>query len=351
MARTFAMVWAVMLFLGAMYIATSSCLIAFNKYLMHEDRFPYAVTLVMLHMMFAATMSWTLYFARPSMFPSMTDPDRKVTIDANLMFSRLLPIAVLFTGQLCLSNHAYLHSSVAFLQMMKEANLVLVYVLSLFVMLESFKWRSVAILCFIIGATSMTIVGEVNFSWTGFFVQGSSQLFETAKIVLQALVLSEAGRKLDAMSYVLLVTPLCACVLLCVQVVLYFTFPHLSFAGAWPHFEAWWMYLIPNALLAFSVNVVIAFFIKNSSAVAFILAGIVKDVMIVSVGTVVFHEHVAMIQVIGFGLQLIGILVWSLTKTFPDNFEEGFFRGMGMTLFNYPPKVKKLKGDYGASNA
>merc|ERR1719327_2129212 len=118
---------------------------------------------------FAAILSLILLLIRPSLFPSLTDPINKVPVDRYLMLKTILPIAVLFSVQLVLSNTAYLHSSVAFLQMMKEANLVLVYVLSLMVALEHFKWRSVIILLFIIAATTMTIVGEVKFSYTGFF--------------------------------------------------------------------------------------------------------------------------------------------------------------------------------------
>jgi hypothetical protein len=345
--------WSLMVFLGGMYISCSATLIGFNKYLMHDERFPYAVTLVMLHMGFASVLSVILFFCCPSLYPSFTDPARKVQITARLMLTCILPITILFSAQLTLSNMAYLHSSVAFLQMMKEANLVLVYVLSLFVMLESFKWRNVIILMFIIAATTMTIVGELKFSMTGFLVQGSSQLFECSKIVLQALLLSEVagGKKLDAMSYVLVVTPLCFIELFSAGFVLYYVAPEHSFAGVWPHLMNWWPYLIVNSCIAFALNVIIAMFIKHSSAVAFILAGIVKDVVIVSVGCAMFHEQISALQTAGFILQLGGILVWSLVKTFPDRFEDGFAMGLGRTFCGYPErKVLKGKNTYGSAN-
>jgi len=342
--------WMLMIFLGGLYIGVSASLISFNKYLIHEDRFPYAVTLVMLHMGFAAVMSFILLQVRPSMFPSRTDPEKRVPLDLSMWLKNILPIGVLFSGQLVLSNWAYLHTSVAFLQMMKEANLVMVYLLSLLAMLEVFRWRSVFILIFIVCATSMTIVGELNFSMAGFMMQGSSQLFECSKIVLQALLLAEGGRKLDAMTFVLVVTPVCFCVLAIVQCTLYFVSPEYSFAGAWPHFEAWWPYLLGNCINSFLLNVVIAFFIKHSSAVGFILAGITKDVIIVSCGWMMFHEQISILQAIGFSLQLVGILVWSLVKTFPDRFEDSFWKGILRTFCLYPEASgkEKLKG-YGAA--
>jgi len=214
--------------LGVGYIATSAGLIAYNKFLIDHDRFPYAISLVLIHAIFCSAMAGLLYLIRPSLFPSLTDPEKKVAVDADLIFRGALPIAVFFSAQLVLSNTAYLHSSVAFLQMMKEANLVLVYTFSLIAAMEKFSWRSCGILAFIIVATTMTIHGEVNFSMTGFAIQGISQLFESCKIVLQAMLLSHAGRKLDALTYVLIVMPLCA-ILLAAGICMLTVFPHEHF--------------------------------------------------------------------------------------------------------------------------
>jgi len=342
--------WILVLVLGGGYICVSAALISFNKYLMHEDRFPFAVTLCMLHMLFASILSGILLLVCPSLFPSLRDPIRKVPVDMPLILKTVLPIALLFSVQLVLSNMAYTHSSVAFLQMMKECNLVLVYFLSLFVALESFRWRSFGILLFVVGATTLTIAGELHFSYTGFAIQGTSQVFECAKIVLQSLLLSEAGKKFDVMSYVVLVTPLCFAVLCSAGFGLYFIAPAHSFAGAWPHLQAWWPFLLANSLVAFSLNVVIALFIKRSSAVAFILAGMVKDVVIVSVGATLFHEQLSKLQVFGFAMQMAGILLWSVAKTFPNNFEDGIFMGMVRTFRGQrlPKKEDKSKDSYGS---
>lgn len=323
----------VIVVLALSYVAVSAGMISFNKYLMHKDRFPFAVVLVVLHMAFCSAFTILLYFLRPSMFPSLTDPQKKVTIDAGIICKGALPIAVLFSTQLVLSNTAYLHSSVAFLQMMKEANLVFVYALSLFAVLERFSWRNFWILCGVILATALTIHGEVRFSWKGFAIQATSQFFESVKIVLQAMLLTAGGRKLDAFTYVLLVAPLCLIMLCFAWGMLVYVSPSNTFATpAWDDFSVWWKVLFANSFLAFTLNVVIALFVKNSSAIAFILAGILKDALIVAAGTLMFHEIVTIIQAIGFTAQLLLILVWSLIKIHPEKFEHGIFAGLYLSL-------------------
>jgi len=340
-------------FLGLAYITVSSGLIAYNKFLMTEDRFPYAICLVLLHAVFCSFCTLVLYIAKPSMFPSLSDPAKKVNVDWDLMVKGALPIAVLFSAQLVLTNTAYLHSSVAFLQMMKEANLVLVYVFSLMAVMEKFSWRSVGILAFITFATSLTIHGEMNFSYTGFLIQAFGQLFECGKIVLQAMLLSSAGRKLDPLTYVMLVMPLCAVLLGAGMCVLNF-FPHEHFlTPSWAQITQWWPHLLANACVAFALNVIIALFVKHSSAVAFILAGIVKDAMIVATSTLFLNEVVSVIQGIGFCLQLSGILVWSMIKTFPEKFENGILVGFASLLFNtesvMAQNTQASKGKYGST--
>lgn len=320
---------AVVMSLGVIYVATSAGLISFNKYLIHRDRFPFAVALVLCHTLFCSACTLAMYLGWPSLFPSLTCPERRVVIDSRVILKGAVPVATLFSVQLILSNTAFLHSSVAFLQMVKEANVVLVYTFSLLLALERFSWRNVSILFGILVATTMTIHGEIRFSWTGFAMQGISQVFESLKIVLQAVLLSSAGWKLDPLTYVLVVMPLCFLILSTVLGALVFIYPMKMFeTPSWADMAHWWPLLLANSLVAFALNVIIAFFVKSSSAIAFILAGILKDVMIVAAGGLLFQEAISLQQVLGFTLQCLFILLWSLVKTFPDRFKAGVFVGM-----------------------
>lgn len=328
--------------LGFIYIIISAGMIAFNKYLMNAERFPFAVPLVLLHSAFSSIIAFILFLVKPSLFPSLTDPVRKVPVDMELMLTGALPIALLFSVQLVLSNTAYLHSSTAFLQMMKEANLVLVYAFSLLFALESFSWNKGKVLFAIMIATFLTIHGELQFSWIGFVIQGTGQLFESLKIVFQGFVLSNSGRKLDALSYVLLVMPLCFMVLGSVYFFLAKVHPIEQFKlPSWDHLTMWWPVLLANCCVAFSLNLTIAFFMKFSSPISFILAGIAKDACIVGAGAGMLGEMVSPMQAAAFILQLGLIWVWSMMKLFPEHFNNGLMNGF-YSLFIAPPKPVQL---------
>jgi len=270
----------------------------------------------------------SLYILKPSLFPSLTDPLRKISVDWELWKS-VLPIAFLFCMSMTLGNSAYMYSSVSFLQMMKEMNVALVYVFSLALSLEKFNWKNAIVLAFIMIFTMMTVRGELYFSYEGFAMQLVACLSESVKTVLQALLLANTGRKLDAMSFVLLVMPMCFFMLTPATWLLSAGGQYPILSGYLPSFAAPSMsdwrreapWLLASAGVAFTLNVSGAFFVKSSSAITFVLAGLAKDLIIVLVDVVVMKESVTKIQATGFCMQMFFLLLWSLLRTFPEKFD------------------------------
>jgi hypothetical protein len=178
------------------------------------------------------------------------------------------------------------------------------------------------VLLFIVGATGLTIHGELQFSVVGFTVQSASMLCEGMKLTLQSYSLSASGKRLDALTYVMLVAPMVLCVLsllLCLLCIFWPSRPEaLSLPPREVIVEHRWL-LLGNGMLAFAMNISHALFIKNSSAITFILTGVVmKDVVIVVAASIILGEILSPLQVCGFAMQLIGILAWSLMKAFPQ---------------------------------
>lgn len=304
--------------LGSLVICISASMIHCNKYLMHADRFPFPIVLVLMHCVFCSLASVVLLVCRPSLFPSLTCADKKVAIDKEFVMQRALPVALFFSVTLVLGNTAYQYCSVAFLQMMKESNIVTVYVMSVLAGTEILKFKQAVVLIGIFAGTVLTVRGDLNFSAKGFMIQGTCCLCESIKSVVQGILLSGTGKKLDAMSYVLVVMPLCglmlAAVILFHLVVVelpFVTVPSLS------HFTRLGWLLPLNTMLAFALNVAIALFISYSSPLSFMISMIIKDAMIVLVGTVYMGELVSKTQYMGFFCQITFIVMWTALKVLP----------------------------------
>merc|ERR1719454_2196289 len=91
----------------------------------------------------------------------------------------------------------------------------------------------------------------------------------------------------------------------------------------WVDIADHWQVLIPNALLAFTLNVVAVMFIKASSSVTYVLAGIVKDMVIVLGGVVFLGDAVSRMQSFAFMAQLMFVMSLLMSKQYPQKFEQG----------------------------
>eukprot|EP00928_Gymnodinium_smaydae_P028568 TRINITY_DN21751_c0_g1_i1.p1 TRINITY_DN21751_c0_g1~~TRINITY_DN21751_c0_g1_i1.p1 ORF type:complete len:460 (-),score=55.84 TRINITY_DN21751_c0_g1_i1:42-1421(-) len=296
-------------------IVSSTALINFNKQLLREDIFPYPVALVTVHSVFIPTASLILLLVRPSFFPSLTDADRKVTIDIDLILKGAIPIAVFGAGGLLFSNIAYQYSSVPFLQMLKEGAVVVVYGFSVAFGMELFRFSHIMVLLLLSGATMLTVEGELHCSRLGVLIQSSAILVDGAKIVLQNKLLNGSGKKLDPLTYLLLVMPFC---FLCFVPVL----AGASYAGwtslSWPGWHVImnnWRLLLANSALAFALNLLVAIFNTVGSAVSFTLVGIIKDVMIVLVGAAFAEDPPSPLQSVAFTAQISLVATWAYLKT------------------------------------
>jgi len=309
-----------------LYIVISGVLINYNKFLM--KRFPYPLELTSMHMSCSWVLSMVLYCVFPSAFPAMERLEgRKLEL-----MKYFLPLGCFFSIALYTSNKAYLYCGVAFLQFMKESNVVLIFLLSCAVGLQKMDRVKGAIVLWVLAGSTLCVDGEVNFVLVGFLVQGTSQLAECCKNVLGEFIMSGTDFKLDPLSYTMFMAPMALAFLL---IGVLFTWE----SDIVPAAQANWHYLVPNALLAYCLNVTIAAVLKNCSAMGFILAGMVKDIVIVVVSSYIFGDTITKSQYTGFTVALGGVTAWSMIKLAPNG-HVARFMGNLLCVPQVEPKEK-----------
>jgi hypothetical protein len=274
---------------------------------MHKDRFPYAVALTSSHMAMTWLLCNFLYWAKPSLYPSIARTEGQQL----RLLQWFVPLGFLFAIGLSCSNKAYLYCSVAFLQFMKESNVALVFIMGCLVGLQQCTRSRLFVLVWIVLGAYIAVHGEAHFIWLGFGLQLISQVAECAKTVLGEMVM-KGGLKLDPLTYTRCMSPICLGLLL------------VATAATWEHdigvrLKEWWPLLLPNACMAFALNVTAAVIIKECSAMTFMLTGLVKDMIIVLASAGIFGELVVPQQYLGFVICLTGILFWSHMRMDPDS--------------------------------
>ena len=96
------------------WIVLSSTVIIYNNFLYNTLNFKYPVFLVTYHLSFAAIGTRVLQRTT-----NLLDGLKDVTMTKEVFVRSILPIGLLFSGSLILSNSAYLYLSVSYIQMLK----------------------------------------------------------------------------------------------------------------------------------------------------------------------------------------------------------------------------------------
>lgn len=306
---------------GILYVALSSGLISFNKYLMHAERFPHASALMLVHMTSCTSLAVICYCVKPSLFTSLSNPEERVKLSTGGYLRKIVPVSLLFAVSIVASNMAYNYSGLAFLQIMKESHSVFVYTFSIMLGTEVFRGRQAAVLLCISLCTSLTVGLEIHFVLLGFLLQLVASVTESMKIALQGYLLQ--GMRLDSLTFLLMISPSCAMVLVFIQ-----AFSHNQHAAILTDAHRMWPLLLLNGCLAFALNVCIAVGIKLASATSFILWGVLKDILIVTASAFVFHEPLSHLQCLGFSLQVAGVITYSVFRVHQATFDRlGVIKG------------------------
>lgn len=324
------------LLLCCSFVAVSASLINFNKYLMSPTIFPYAVPLTWLHMFTSSIFTWVLYLISGDRFcPAMTGLAGRYG-EINRKF---IPIAVMFALSIALSNEAYLYCSVPFLQMMKEFNVVLVFICGLILAAEKFDLNLISVLAIVTLGCVLSVHGEMRFSAFGFALQAGCQVSEVVKIMTQQIVTQ--GQKLDPLTTVMILSPQC---LLALSMAMPFVWDPEILTSI----QNYWPLLLLNCGNALLLNIVVASLIRYASGLTMVITGVVKDITIVSAASLLFSAQISSQQCLGFMIAIFGVMVYSIVRSAPEAVaQHGMVLTVAHALFRWPlQKTPKASSEH-----
>lgn len=197
--------------------------------------------------------------------------------------------------------------------MLKAFTPVAVLIVSFIAGLEKTSVLELLIVIVICTGVATTSLGEMNFSLIGFMFQTLAILFESSRLVLTNVLMKQL--KLDPLSSLYYISPLCLCFILPAH--FYFEFSSLPWDKIMTVQFA--MIMAASGAVAFSLNVAVVVLIANTSALTLTLAGIVKDILLVGLSVVIFGSPVTLMQYFGYGLTLLAL---NIHKEYKKNTEE-----------------------------
>ncbi|KAJ3919896.1 triose-phosphate transporter family-domain-containing protein [Lentinula edodes] len=287
-------------FIIPIWIVLSSSVIIYNNYLYNTLHFRYPVFVVTWHLTFAAIGTRILHRTT-----SLLDGVKDVSMSKDMFLKSILPIGILFSGSLILSNTAYLYLSVSYIQMLKAFNAVAVLLVSWAFRISEPNRKLALIVLMISSGVAVASGGELKFNMFGFIVQAAAVGFEAARLVMIEILLH--GLKMDPLVSLHYYAPVCAIINL---IALPFT------EGLAPFFELAKIgpfILFTNAAVAFLLNVAAVFLVGAGSGLVLTLTGVFKDILLITGSTLIFGSTVTPIQIFGYSVALGGLMMFKLS--------------------------------------
>ena len=292
--------------LVALWIGTSAIVILFNKYILTTHGFPFPVALTMTHMLFCSVVAFVIVRAL-----KLVPASEGVTREAYA--TKITPIAALFAVSLWASNTAYVYLSVAFIQMLKALSPVVVYTIGCSIGVERYSHERLANMAVVTLGVMIASYGELNFNFFGFAVQLVAVLAESCRIIAVQLVLGKANLKLNSITTLYYVSPACFVFLIVPFAML--ELPRLAYGLEVTHSVRYSAgVMLANAMCAFALNAVIYLLIGRTSALTLNVAGVVKDMFLIGISSVIFEAPVSSTQLVGSLVAFGGVCYYNYRK-------------------------------------
>ncbi|KAJ5811946.1 hypothetical protein N7474_008247 [Penicillium riverlandense] len=286
----------------ALWIALSSSVILFNKWVLASANFNFPLFLTTWHMVFATIMTQIL-----ARFTPHLDSRHKVPMNPNTYAKAIVPIGVMFSLSLICGNLAYLYLSVSFIQMLKATNAVATLLATWAFGIAPANLKTLGNVGLIVVGVVIASFGEIKFEMTGFLIQVAGIIFEAMRLVMVQRLLSSAEFKMDPLVSLYYYAP--ACAVTNGIITIFAELPRMTMNDI---YGLGLGTLVANALVAFLLNASVVLLIGKTSAVVLTMAGILKDILLVCASMIIFRDPVTLQQFFGYSIALAGLVYYKL---------------------------------------
>jgi len=283
----------------ALYFTVGPILIMVNKTIIKELNFVYPMTLAGMGLLSSTVVTQFLRLTGLLKFEK--------DIDVKTYMMRICPIGLFMAITLRFGNLVYLYMSVSLIQMLKAftpaMTLALVWMAGL---TNPTQQLTAAVFIMAIGtATSSAGADASNWSLVGFAVMFAAEFFEALKCMLMQFLLGKQGLKFSALEGLAYFAPTALFWML--FLISFMEYPGLYETGALQELVTSRPGLVASCfVLGFLVNIAGFLVIKTTSVVTLKILGQIRNVGLIVVNVIHWHEVVTFQQGCGYLVTMAG---------------------------------------------
>ncbi|KAH0904991.1 hypothetical protein HID58_044494 [Brassica napus] len=281
-----------------------------NKFLLSNYGFKFPIFLTMCHMSACAILSYvSIVFLK--LVPLQHLKSRS-------QFMKVATLSIVFCASVVGGNVSLRYLPVSFNQAVGATT---PFFTALFAYLMTFKreaWVTYGALVPVVTGVVIASGGEPGFHWFGFIMCISATAARAFKSVLQGILLSSEGEKLNSMNLMLYMSPIAVIALLPVTIVMEPDVMSVTLSLARQH-QYMWILLLVNSVMAYSANLLNFLVTKHTSALTLQVLGNAKGAVAVVISILLFRNPVTVMGIGGYSITVLGFNLSFFVVHLPQN--------------------------------
>ncbi|XP_007016212.2 PREDICTED: probable sugar phosphate/phosphate translocator At3g11320 [Theobroma cacao] len=276
-----------------------------NKFLLSNYGFRYPISLTLCHMLAC------------SMFSYMAIAWLKVAplqgIRSRLQLMKISALGVIFCLSVVAGNISLRFLPVSFNQAVGATTPFFTAVFAYVMTRKRESWVTYATLVPVVTGVIIASGGEPLFHLFGFIMCIGATAARALKSVLQGILLSSEGEKLNSMNLLMYMAPVAVIFLLPAALFMEEGVVGITIALARDDWK-FLLYLIFNSALAYFVNLTNFLVTKHTSPLTLQVLGNAKGALAVVISILIFRNPVSVTGMFGYSLTVVGVILYNEAK-------------------------------------
>ncbi|KAJ6831071.1 putative sugar phosphate/phosphate translocator [Iris pallida] len=276
-----------------------------NKYLLSNYGFKYPIFLTMCHMSACSLFSYVA-IAWLRVVPMQA-------VRSRLQLLKISALGLVFCASVVSGNVSLRYLPVSFNQAVGATTPFFTAVFAYLITVRREAWITYLTLVPVVTGVVIASGGEPSFHLFGFIMCIGATAARALKSVLQGILLSSEGEKLNSMNLLLYMAPIAVVLLLPATLYMEENVVGTTIALARKDTKIVW-YLLFNSSLAYFVNLTNFLVTKHTSALTLQVLGNAKGAVAVVVSILIFKNPVSVTGMLGYTLTVIGVILYGESK-------------------------------------
>ncbi|KAI3782648.1 hypothetical protein L2E82_12701 [Cichorium intybus] len=276
-----------------------------NKFLLSNYGFKFPIFLTMCHMSACAILSYiSIVFLKVVPFQK---------IKSRSQFLRIATLSIVFCASVVGGNISLRYLPVSFNQAVGATTPFFTAMFAYLMTLKREAWVTYGALVPVVTGVVIASGGEPSFHLYGFIMCISATAARAFKSVLQGILLSSEGEKLNSMNLLLYMSPIAIAVLLPAALIMEPDVIEATISLALKH-RFMWLLLLINSTMAYAANLTNFLVTKNTSALTLQVLGNAKGAVAVVISILLFRNPVTFVGIAGYSMTVMGVVAYGEAK-------------------------------------